>query len=97
MVCYSLGVFGFVQQLLGFHDVLRGLVDDVLDVGEVGNAVLYLHDHVVHSGLVDRQGDGQDLLSHLLYALWVCSLLWTAKVRMQELESRTDFLQQQCS
>lgn len=78
---YLLGIFSFVEQFLGFPDVLRGLVDDPLDVGEVGRAVLDLHDHFVHSSPVERQGDRQDLQSHLLYALWICSLLWTTKGR----------------
>lgn len=83
-VCYVLGIFSFVKQLLGLADVLRGLVDDPLDVGEVGKAILYLHDHFVQSGPVDRQRDRQDLQSHLLYALWICSLLWTAKRREEK-------------
>lgn len=78
---YSLGIFSVFEQLLCFADVLRGLVDDPFDVGEVGEAVLYLHDHFVHSGLVDRQPDWQDLQSHLLDALWVGSLLWTTQTQ----------------
>lgn len=72
--CLILGVFSFVEQILGCSDVLRGLVEDGLHVGEVGQTVLNLHNHLVHRGLVDRQGDGQDLPSHLLYALRVCAL-----------------------
>lgn len=87
-----LGIFGCVKQLLGFGDVLHGLVDDPIDVGEVGQAVLYLHYHVVQRGPVDRQRDGQDLQRHFLYALRVGSLLWTVEAteRCHRAKHRSD-------
>lgn len=75
---YALGVLGSVEELLGLGDVLRRLVDDALDVGHVEETLLDLLDHRVQHRLVDRQLDGQDLQRHLLDALGVCSLLWTA-------------------
>lgn len=75
---YVLSVLGSVEQLLGLADVLRRLVDDALDVGHVDETLLDLLDHRVQRRLVDGQLDGQDLQRHLLDALGVCSLLWTA-------------------
>lgn len=80
----SLGIFSGVQQLFGFVDVLRGLVDDPLDVGEVGQPVLDLHHHLVHGGLVDGQRDGEDVERHLLDAVWICSLLCTNKTQLND-------------
>lgn len=83
---YLLSILSFLEQLLGFLDMLRGLVDDALDVGEVGEAALDLLDHPVQSRPVDGQRDGQHLQSHLLYALWVRTLLCT---RQQGEERKT--------
>lgn len=60
-VCYVLGIFSFLKQLLGLVDVLRCLVDEAFDVGEVGQAIFYLHYHFIYSGPVHWQRDGQDL------------------------------------
>lgn len=74
----SLSVLGSFEELLGLGDVLRRLVDNALDVGHVEETLLDLHDHRVQRRLIDGQFDGQDLQRHLLNALGVCSLLWTA-------------------
>lgn len=50
---HLLGVFSFVEQLFGCAEVSWGLVDDPLDVSEIGEAVLYLPHHFVQSGPVN--------------------------------------------
>lgn len=63
--------------------MLRRLVDNALDVGHVEEALLDLHDHCVQRRLINGQFDGQDLQRHLLNALRVCSLLWSAGGRRE--------------
>lgn len=66
---------GSIEQLLGFGQLLSGVIEDSIHVSEVGNGVFYLQNYAVQCRLIEWQRDGQNLMCHFLYALWICSFL----------------------
>lgn len=77
---HLLFIGGSIKQVLGFGQLLSRVVEDSIHVGEVGNGVFYLQNYAVQFSPIDWQRDGQNLLCHFLYALWICSFLWKQQI-----------------